>query len=154
MLVARPLLPLVPGIAEAAAVSPHAPALIPRAPSTVPVPAHPLTSRYRSNSIRTDFSGAEELGVTDHSALSDSTPSAETPYSVQEVYPGSLSETEDVKSFMGDIRSACSLLNRGAPKSDVDLAEMSVGWLSELTGQERTLQRRHAVQKPEVGEVI
>lgn len=66
----------------------------------------------------------------------------------------SLSEAVNVESFMREIRSACSVVNRSAPETIPDLAEMWLGWLHELLGQKRALQGRHAVLKPEVGEVI
>lgn len=77
-----------------------------------------------------------------------------TPYSVRPVHSRSLSEADNVASLMRKIRSPCSVLNRHAPKTVLDLAGMSLGWLRELLRQERALKGRHAASKPEVDETI
>lgn len=64
-----------------------------------------------------------------------------------------LSEVGNVESFMRRIRSAYFVLNRRAPETVLDLANMSLGLLRELLGQELELQGRHAVPKPEGEEV-
>lgn len=95
--IARPPLPRVPRIAEAAAVNPRAPSPIPSTPSTVPMPTRPLTSHSRPISVRTDPYMGEELRVVDHPALFEVTPSAGTPFSVHPVHPRSLPKAEDVE---------------------------------------------------------
>lgn len=65
-----------------------------------------------------------------------------------------ISETKNFESLKREISSACLVFSHRAPKTTLDPAEMSLGWRRELFGKERALQGRHAVSKPEVGEVI
>lgn len=53
------------------------------------------------------------------------------------------------KSVRRDLFSFAAIL-----KTFLHLAKTSPGWLREVLGQERKMQRHHTVSKPEVGEII
>lgn len=117
---ARPPLPRVLRIEEAATVVPRVPTLVPSALLTVPMPARLLTSQFCSVSVRTDIYGVEELGVIDHSAPFESALSAGTPYSVRPVHFRPLSETKNVEFFMHETCSVYFVLNRRARETVLD----------------------------------
>lgn len=96
----------------------------------------------------------EESGAINHPALSGVTLSAEMLCSVQPVPYTLLCEAQNVEPLVREIRLACFVLGRRAPRNVIDSAKMSLGWFRELLRQNRPLQRRHAVLKLEVGEVI
>lgn len=154
MSAARPLLSRVLLIAELAAVSPQVSFPGRSTLLTVPMQVRSLTSHSHPVPIWTDIYGEEEFEVIKYPAPPEATPSAGTPYSVHLVPCCLLPEAEDVESFMSEIPSACFLLNRSALKTVLDLAKMSLEWLNEIHGQERTFQVRHTIPKPEVGEVV
>lgn len=140
-------------IAEAAFVSPRAPSPVTSTPPTMSMPACSLTFYSQRNFVWNDSYGGEKLEVIDHLASSDCTRSAGTLYSMCTMLSRPPTEPEDVESLMHEIRSACFVLSSHASKTVVALAKVSLGWLREIVVQERASQRRHAVLKPEAGEV-
>lgn len=124
--ITRPSLRLVPRIAEAGKVKPRGLLLVRSTPSTVPMPASSLTSCLRPVSVRTDSHRGQELVNIRHSALSEATPSAGTPYSVALVLSRAAPMAESVKSIMRKIRSACFFLDRCSPETVLDLAKMTL----------------------------
>lgn len=88
------------------------------------------------------------------SALAEVSSSAGTLHLVLPVHSRSLSDAENDEPLMREMRSACFFLSPPASETVPGLVKMSLAWLRELLGQERALQGRHAVPKPEVGEAI
>lgn len=144
----------IPRIAEATTARPQASSPGPSTPSTIPVLAHLFTSQSHPILVQTDIYGGERLGAINHRAVTETTLSAGTPYSVHPAYSGPLSEEQKAHLRMRETWSACFVFNRCVLKMVLDLANILLGWLCELLGQKSASQGRHAVPAPEFGEVI
>lgn len=76
----------------------------------VMVPARCFISQSHRTLVRANTYEGEDLGVVNPSALFETTPSAETLYSVHPVQSRLLYEVENVESVLGEIRSTCFVL--------------------------------------------
>lgn len=67
--------------------------------------------------------------------------------------PGLPHEAKNAELFMHEIRSVCLVVSRSPSEMVLNPAKVSLQELHELTGQESSLQKRHAAPEPGLGEV-